>query len=300
MKMLGIVNPYAAGGRPLRRLAMLQAASHRSVHDVDWVVASSIGEARRRILAAPAIGVSGVLLVGGDGTVHAALPALSEAELPFGIVPCGRGNDFARNVGVSRRAADQTWWSDPLQTQHLDLPTVDGVAFASVACLGFDARVNQLAREGAGYFGGSLGYVLCVLKAIRRFEPFDVDVTVDEWRWTGAITLVAIANGACYGGGMRIAPQARMDDGLLDVCIVKAVSRTTLLMQFPSVFRGTHTSHPAVTLVSGRSIIVRSSGKRDLYADGEYVGHTPAKVSVEVRSLPVLIPVTPPTRKGAL
>jgi len=296
MNLLGIVNPRAAGGRSLKRLPALRAALDSSQHAVDWVVASSIGEARRRIREAPSCGVDGVLLVGGDGTVHGALPALREAALPFGILPCGRGNDFARNLGMPLHAPAANWRNDDVQIRHVDLPTVDGRPFASVASLGFDALASRLAVEHAGFFGGTFGYVVCVLRALRSFEPFDVELTVDEWSWKGRITLVAVANGACYGGGMRIAPNATMDDGVLEVCVVKAVSRTTLLAQFPKVFRGTHGSHPAVITVSGSVVTVQTCRSEVLYADGEYVGRTPTVVAVEPRSLPVLIPVTGQSR----
>ncbi len=290
MRLLGIVNPRAGGGRPLRRLPTLRRALEHSPHDVEWFVASSIAETHRRICEAPNRGMDGVILVGGDGTVHEALPALREAGLPFGVVPCGRGNDFARNVGISRRRAETMWCNEAPEVCRVDLPMVNGSPFASVACLGFDAMVNRLARDGAGYFGGTLGYVVCVLRALGAFEPFEVEVVVERWRWSGSIMLVAVANGPCYGGGMRIAPQASMHDGRLDVCIVRAVPKTTLLREFPKVFRGRHTSHPAFITAAGRSVTVTAEGDRELFADGECMGRTPAEVTVEAQALRVLLP----------
>jgi diacylglycerol kinase (ATP) len=219
--------------------------------------------------------------------------------LPVGIIPLGRGNDFARNLGIRRDRHSIRSWDEVPEVQVLDLPTVNGSPFASVACLGFDAVVNRLARERAGYFGGTLGYVVCVFKALCAFQPFAVEVIVDGWRWSGDVMMVAVANGPCYGGGMRIAPRASMRDGQVDVCIVKAVSKPTLVRQFPRVFRGSHTSHPAVITLSGRTVSVTTDRDQDLYADGERVGCTPAVVTLADQQLRVLIPPSSTNAKEA-
>jgi len=258
---------------------------------VEWAETDSAAEARDRIRQAAACGTEGVVLVGGDGTVHGALAALIAEGLPFAVVPAGRGNDFARNLGLAGPAVAGLLRRGPLTVREIDLATAGDVPYGSVACVGFDAEVNRLARQGAGYLGGTAGYVVCVLRALARYRPFDVEVEVDGWRWQGPVTLVAVANGACYGGGMRIAPRARMDDGALDVCIVSAVTRATLLRQFPKIFRGTHTSHPACILRSGRRVTVRDGAGREVFADGEPAGRTPITFAVQRAGLRVLQPL---------
>ena len=286
--MLGLVNPHAGGGAALRRFARLRA--RRDVqHDVEWVVTTSAQEACQRIQVAATRGVEAVFLVGGDGTVHGALGALAEAGLPFGVVPAGRGNDFVRNIG-GRRLGDALLQSQCLQVRRLDLPTVNGTPFASIACLGFDALVNRFARDGAGYLGGTAGYVVCVLRALATYRPFAVEVTVDDWRWTGDITMVAAANGPYYGGGMRVAPAAVMDDGAFDVCVVGRVPRGRLLREFPKVFRGTHTERPGVMMRRGRSVRVATDAPREIFADGELAGSTPATWTFDRRAMRVLLP----------
>lgn len=288
MRLLGLVNPHAGGGAALRQLARLRV-SGAGDHDLEWVVTASADEAGELILAAAADGTEGVVLLGGDGTLHGVLDALAEAGLPCAVVPAGRGNDFVRNLKAGR------WDRETLQHRRLrerrvDLPTVNGTPFASVACVGFDALVNRLARERAGYLGGTAGYVVCVLRALVAFRPFEAEVTVDDWTWSGAITLVAVANGPCYGGGMHIAPAAELDDGALDVCIVADVSRGRLLREFPRVFRGAHASRPGVVMRRGRTVRVVTESPRDIFADGEAVGSTPALWSVDRRALRVLVP----------
>lgn len=288
MRLLGLVNPHAGGGAALRQLARLRVSGSGD-HDLEWVVTASAEEARELILAAAADGTEGVVLVGGDGTVHGVLDALAEARLPCGVVPVGRGNDFLRNLDAGRWDRE-TLRNRRLRERQVDLPIVNGMPFASVACVGFDALVNRLARERAGYLGGTAGYVVCVLRALVAFRPFEAEVTVDDWSWSGAITLVAVANGPCYGGGMRIAPAAEMDDGALDVCIVAEVSRGRLLREFPRVFRGAHTNRPGVVMRRGRMVRVVTESPRDIFADGEAVGSTPALWSFDRRALRVLVP----------
>jgi YegS/Rv2252/BmrU family lipid kinase len=289
VRLLGLVNPHAGGGAALRRFARFRA--RRDVrHYLEWVVTASAEEARERIRAAPTRGVEGVFLVGGDGTVHGALGALTEVGLPFGVVPAGRGNDFVRNIGVDQRDGDALLRSQRLQVRQLDLPTVNGTPFASIACLGFDALVNRFARDGAGYLGGTAGYVVCVLRALATYRPFAVEVTVDDWTWNGEITMVAVANGPYYGGGMRIAPAAVMDDGAFDVCVVGRVSRGRLLREFPKVFRGAHTERPGVIMRRGRVVGVATDEPREIFADGELAGSTPAVWSFDWRAMRVLLP----------
>jgi diacylglycerol kinase (ATP) len=248
---------------------------------------------RDRIRGARSAGFDAVLLVGGDGTVHQALPALVEEDVPFGVIPCGRGNDFARNVGIPPAGSESTLFVDPKPTvRTIDLPTVNGVPFVSVACLGFDAEVNRLAGEGRGFFGGSLGYLVCVLKALSQFEPFAAEVHIDQRRWRGRILLLAVANGSCYGGGMRIAPGALMSDGLVDVCMVGPLPKLQFLANLPRVYAGTHISHPKVTIETGRSILIETEAPMQVFADGEFVALTPAKWSIGDRTVRVVVPAS--------
>lgn len=289
MRLLALVNRHAGRGAALRRFARLHARKEVR-HDVEWVVTASAAEAGERIRAAPKQDVEGVVLVGGDGTVHGVLGALAECGLPFGVLPAGRGNDFVRNLGVPRRDGEALLRSERLQVRRLDLPVVNGTMFGSIACLGFDALVNRLARDGAGYLGGTAGYVVCVLRALAAFRPFAVEVSVDDWEWNGEITMVAVANGPCYGGGMRIAPSAIMDDGAFDVCLVGRVSRGRLLRELPKVFRGTHTEHPGVMMRRGRVVRIATDVPREIFADGELAASAPAVWSFDRRAMRVLLP----------
>lgn len=288
MRISVLLNPNAAAGRARQRLPLIKRRLARTGHEFAWITTRSGDEMRASILGAKADGAEALLLVGGDGTVHEALPAIEASGLPFGLLPCGRGNDFARNISISPRLEENLQIGASPAVRQIDLPSVNGRPFGSIACLGFDAAVNKLARDGRGIFGGSLGYIVCVLKALREFRPFEIELRVDGHRWQGRIMMVAVANGPYYGGGMKIAPSAEMSDGVLDVCVVKEVSRLKLIRSFPRVFSGGHTGLPDVEMMTGRRVEISSDAAREIFADGELVGETPALCAVGERRIQVL------------
>jgi diacylglycerol kinase (ATP) len=288
VRFLTLANPMAASGRAARMLPEITARFTGTPHAASGVVVASVVEMRSRILGARADGFEALILVGGDGTLHDALPAILEADLPLVLVPLGRGNDFARNIGVEPRE----WMKWDLRSEpflrDIDLPSVNGVPFGSIACAGFDATVNRLARKHKRLFQGRIGYALCVLTALREVRAFPARIVADDAQWSGRALMIAVANGPCYGGGMRIAPGAVMDDGRLDVCIVEEISRLVLVSQFPRVYRGTHLGHPSVHILTGGRVEITADEPQDVYADGEYAGTLPAVCAVGGRKVRVL------------
>lgn len=252
-----------------------------------------------------------VVVCGGDGTVATALPsvvALAEAgrPVPLGILPAGTGNDFAGDLGVPRdpTAALTAIVADlaggvrrPVDVGWLR-PGPDGAPgcpFATVVACGFDSRVNER-RNRSRWPLGPLAYPVAVLGELASFRPATYRLTVDGVTTDCEAVLVAVGNTATYGGGLRICPDARPDDGLLDVTIVRAVSRATLLRVFPRVYSGGHRRHPAVQLLRGRDVTVQElpdAGRRSarvvpVHADGEPVVPLPVTCSVRPGVLPML------------
>jgi YegS/Rv2252/BmrU family lipid kinase len=290
MKISVIVNALARGGRTRQLFPKIRNWLLESPHEFSFKITQSPDEMRFEILNAPSQGFNAVLLVGGDGTVHQSLPALIGTNLPFGFLPCGRGNDFARNIGASLNLKDNCSLPSHLSFIQSDLPKINHTPFVSVAYVGFDAEVNRLANSGKGFFGGTLGYIVCVLRALKNFKPFEIEMIIDNNNLRERVMMVTIANGPFYGGGMKIAPQADMNDGVLDICIVKEISKWELLRQFPKVFKGTHIFHPKILMSSGRNIKLLSDERRDIFADGEYVGSLPAECTIGNQKIQMISP----------
>ena len=248
-------------------------------------------------------GVAGVVVVGGDGMVNLGLAAVACSEVPLGIVPAGTGNDVARSLGLpvddvaaacsivleglsgtAARAIDAVRCSWP-GTEHEVFPDR---WFGGVLGAGFDAVVNERANGWSRPRGRSR-YVAAMLRELPAFRPRTYRIDLDGVEWTTPATLIAVANGPSYGGGMRVCPDARLDDGLLDVMVVGPSSRVEFLRIFPRVYAGTHVRHPAVTIRRARTVDLSSPGIV-AYGDGERFGPLPLTCTIVPGALRVLVP----------
>jgi diacylglycerol kinase (ATP) len=163
--------------------------------------------------------------------------------------------------------------------------------FVNVAGCGFDAAVAERVNRGYRFLSGTSAYIASVLATLAFYRPSDLTVVVDGAELRGPAMTCAVANGASYGGGMRIAPDARFDDGVFDVCVIGACTRTEFLRSFPLVFRGTHVDHPKVTMIRGRTIEIVSSPPVPVLADGELAGQTPARFAMMPAGVRFVVPL---------
>jgi diacylglycerol kinase (ATP) len=212
--------------------------------------------------------------VGGDGLVNIALQVVAGTDVPLGVVPAGTGNDIARALGLS--LADPVAAVDLVvrgATRAVDLGRANGRWFAGVLGSGFDSMVNERANR-MSWPSGRSRYNLAILAELRTFRPVLYELVLDGETWTTEAMLVAVGNGPSYGGGMRVCPGARLDDGLLDITVLGPISKPEFLRVFPTVYKGTHVRHPAVTVRRARQVSLTSSGVT-AYADGERVSVLP-------------------------
>jgi len=261
-----------------------------------------------------------ILLLGGDGTIHRHLSQLVKLGLPVLVVPAGSGNDFARALGLSRVRDSLAAWrrycggQDNLRTIDLGviapLEAADALPpneparnsalgirhyFCSVAGVGLDGEVARRANALPRWLRGHGGYALTLAPTIFRFAPLPMKIfTPDEaggWetRSDQPTILAACANTSTYGGGMRIAPRARMDDGQLDVCVIGGIDPFKLACLFPTVYFGRHLSIRGVEYFQAARLRVQTETPLDLYADGEYVCRTPVEIVVERGALSVIV-----------
>ncbi|QSO47716.1 diacylglycerol/lipid kinase family protein [Alicyclobacillus mengziensis] len=233
--------------------------------------------------------------VGGDGSVHYAAQEAVKRGFVLGVVPAGTGNDFAKNLGLP---SDLPGIIDVLllgEPQPIDAVQVNNTHVFNLAGYGIDAEVvNWIESHPWIKKIGRLGYGVVVPVVLWRHRPFHVAVSVDgkELHHFPKASIFAIANGALFGGGMRIAPTASLSDGQLNLVVASGLSKFSILRLFTRIYRGTHVSHPAVTCMTGRHFIIEFSGPPTA---AEYDGEAypfPYRTEVHVQpGLRVLLPM---------
>lgn len=308
-----VVNPTAGGGRGARRAdevaALLSARGART----RTVSARDAGHAAEEARAAFDRGDVAVA-VGGDGMLRIlAGEAAGRADAVVGLVPAGRGNDFARFLGLAttpQAAVDALVGGAEALVDTGVVRDADGVerTFLSMVSVGFDAEANRIANEAPAALGG-LVYVWGVLGALAGLRPVPVRLDSADGRRDVRVLLLAVANAGAYGGGMHMAPHASVGDGELDVVVVGHPGRrpdrcdwrdrALLLRVLPRVFRGTHVAHPAVDVTRTGEVRVEADGPLVAYADGDPVGVLPLTISARPASLRLLVPASG-LREGVL
>jgi diacylglycerol kinase (ATP) len=288
-----LVNPSAGKGRAAVLGSTVAAHLRSAGHEVLDVSADTADAARGRALAAIDRGVDVLAVCGGDGMVHLGAGLCAGTELPLGIVAAGTGNDVATALGLpvhdAAAAAHVLGTGRPRSIDAGRAVDGDGLVrwWVGVLGAGFDSLVNERAN-GWSWPRGRLRYTVAVARELPVFRPVPFVVEVDGRRQETRAMLVAVGNGPSYGGGMRVCPDAALDDGLLEVVVVHQISTPAFLRVFPRVFAGTHVRHPAVEVLRGRRVRLEAPGIV-AYADGERVGPLPLDCEVVPAALRVLV-----------
>ncbi|GAA1616432.1 diacylglycerol/lipid kinase family protein [Kribbella karoonensis] len=281
-----VVNPSSGRGRGARIAPSVRERLAGAGLTVDVHTTTCSDDVGRIAAEVVESGADAVALIGGDGTIHLGAQVLANSGMPFGVIPAGTGNDFARGIGVPlgdpAAAADLVIGG---RTRTIDLAAAKDVFITTVVAGGFDSLVNKRANA-MSWPKGSSRYTLATFAELRTFTPLEYVVTVDGESIETAAMLVAVGTGPTYGGGLQICAGAEIDDGLLDVTIIKPVSRLTLLQLFPKLSKGTHVGHPAVHALRGRSVRIESPGIT-AYADGEPLGPLPVEIGIAPGALTV-------------
>jgi len=284
-----LVNPHAAGGRPLRVLprveARLKALGLR--HTVQRTQSLLHGcELAREAAARGEVSVT----LSGDGLIGAVAGALRDVpDAVLGVLPGGRGNDFARMIGLPLDAVAACDVLAAGRTAPVDLGAVGDRTFLGVASLGFDSEANRIANAAPPQLG-RLVYVYGALRALAAWEGARFAVEADGERVEFEGWSVVVANSGFYGGGMHVAPDARLDDGALDVVWLAESSRAGLLRLMAKVFRGTHVRDPGVSVRRAAEVTVSADRPFTVYADGDPIAGLPVTLRAVPAALKVLVP----------
>jgi len=251
--------------------------------DTSWVIG----------LPASSSEVDAILVFGGDGTVHRHLAQLVRLQVPVLVVPCGSGNDFARALNLNSWKDSLAAWrefaSGAGKVRAIDLGVINGHYFCCVGGVGLDGEVSRRANRLPRWLRGHGGYAVSLPAALFRFVPLPMKISVPDGERSGSFVLAAFANTPFFGGGMKIAPQAQIDDGQLDLCTVGEMNKFRLLCLFPTVYFGKHLSMEEVQYLRTARLKIESETPLDVYADGEYVCQTPIEVGVAPGALRVIV-----------
>src|SRR5262245_12250526 len=230
-----------------------------------------------------------VAVMGGDGMVHLAVQSLAGSSTALGVIATGTGNDVARYLGLPRnKPVDAAEVICRQVTRQMDLGKAGDTYYATVLATGFDSLVNERANQ-MSWPRGQMRYNLATLAELRVFKPVPYALELDGERRRLDAMLVAVGNGPSYGGGLKMCQGALLDDGYLDVVVIKPISKLELLKVYPRLFRGTHVTHPAYEHHRVRRVSVAAPGIV-AYADGERVGPLPLPVECNKAALTVCVP----------
>ena len=294
MAVVVVANPTAGRGKGARLIPKVDALLRSLGVSHTLRICEGADDPERLARVAASDGTEIVAALGGDGQVGACANGLFGTESALAVIPAGTGNDFARHIGLDRK--------DPLAAVRLlSSPTfraIDVVKvttrerqryYVNIGGAGFDSEVSEHANR-VRRLRGAPKYVYSTFVTLARFSPGDFVVRVDGKEHAFRGMMLAVGNGTSYGGGMRVTPDARSDDGLLDVCVIQELPKWQFVKTFPKVFSGKHVEHRAVTMLRGREIEMTADRPFQVYADGEPVGRLPATFSVVPSALRVVVP----------
>ena len=292
-----IVNPSAGGGRAARLAPEMEAALRSRGMEVRRMETRDLDHARSLALEAARAGEIAAAL-SGDGLVRVLADVLRDVPgSTLAVLPGGRGNDLARVLDVPDETAGAAAVVAEGRPRPLDLGLVQdlgdsgrGEAFVGIASAGFDSDANRIANEAPAWLGG-LVYAYGALRALLSWRParFELELEGGE-RHTAVGYSIAIANSRAYGGGMFVAPDAMLDDGLLDIVVSESTGKLRFLANLPKVFKGTHVELPQVRVFRAASVTVSADRPFVMYADGDPIGTLPVRVSALPGAVTVMTP----------
>ena len=284
-----LANPKSGTGKAAKYLELISEEFKKNHVQIVSILADSAEATSKKLQEVLSGQVDAVMAIGGDGAVHLAIQELALSNIPLYVLPCGTGNDFARTGGPLdldvTRAVKRMLETSPVE---IDLGRTESEIgtrwFGQVLSTGFDSLVNERANRFS-FVKGQIKYTIATLLELPLFRPYRYEMVTPGGTRKIPAMLIAVANGASYGGGMLICPSADRRDGLFEVMVLHPVSKVELLKVFPKVFKGKHVSHPAVEFIKVAKLTLESNAIA--YADGEKIGSLPINIEIVPKALRV-------------
>jgi len=249
------------------------------------------GDATRLARLAMFDGFTRIVVLGGDGTINEVGQATIGSKVVTGIIPGGSGNDLYRMFGKKKSLENSFEIAFEAAPQDIDVGVASGQLFFNAVGIGFDAYVAARAPEYKR-LSGTMRYLAAVFHVWRNFTPIKLDIELDSVKISQDVTLVCIGNGRTTGGGFHLTPQALLDDGLFDICIIEGVSKSKIFKYLPRTIKGTHVRLPGVRIYRSRKVAIKGAEPFPIHIDGEIVSPYPDKldITLEKRKLKLAMP----------
>jgi diacylglycerol kinase (ATP) len=291
MHLKVIYNPAAGRGRARRNVREIEEYLRARGARVDCEPSTGPEDLVRISAESSRGGYDRVVVCGGDGTVNLAIREFDLAKGTLAIVPTGSGDDFAKVMGIPRNVRSACDVAIGGAIREVDVALANGIRYLGVAGLGFDSEVADFANRNVRFLRGSAVYLYAILRVLPRFTPRPVQIRTESGTRSESIMFAAVGNTRQYGGGIRITPDAAVDDGLLDLCIVHETTRMELLKTLPKAYTGAHVKSAFVEMARGRAFHFSSDTAMAVYADGEPLTRTPVSFGLADGRLRVVVPI---------
>ena len=288
-KMKVIANPYAGFGRGRSCIRKLR----RRAHELRLEIVETTGPGHATELARKLIrtGVRRLGVMGGDGTISEVVNATAGSLAELAIFSVGTGNDIARSLGLPYNDLEASLGvARNGQVKEIDVGAAGDRYFVSVLGVGFAAQVAAESNR-LKWLKGHLSFAVAIYKALWKMEPIPLEIELDDRSLSVNCTSVLVLNTPFTGGGLRLAPDANMSDGLFDIVVIDAIGKLNLMKSLPRVYSGSHLDHPNFSLFRSSSVRIRSEVPTGKMFDGDVCGETPVEARVLPRALKVVHPV---------
>lgn len=293
--LLIIYNPHAGSGQAEKQLPDIEAYLTKNGLDYVLKITGRPKDVRSLVTQSELNHYSAVIGAGGDGTllevVNALMRVRPEQRLPLGVLPVGTGNAFSRELGLKpsdwKKAIDIIQRNNPKPVDVGKVQTSDQqYYFINIVGIGLVVNIGQTTQKIKKL--GPVSYSLAALWETMRIKPNQVKISIDGELIEDNLVFVEIANSRYTGTSFKIAPEAKIDDGFLDIILLKPIARWRILNLFPTIYSGRHIEHPEIETHRGKTITLTTTEPMPLMPDGEFIGHTPATITCESQALQLL------------